>query len=157
MRQQAMTLTNVNQVPWHHMALPGFNELTLLLLKWDNFLQTVYTMATDGSWTAAESLDPCSTRLSAIIILNMPDKLLFVFHKEGFQLPAPSQCWEMIKCQYTNLTHWDTYKMAGIFNTFSNAFSVMKMFEFLIQFHLSSFLKVQLTIIQHWFRWWLGA
>ena len=40
---------------------------------------------------------------------------------------------------------------------FSSAFSWMKMFEFRLKFHWSLFLKVQLTIFQHWFRKWLGA
>ena len=41
--------------------------------------------------------------------------------------------------------------------TLSNAFSWMKMSEFRLRFHWSLFLRVQLTIIQHWFRYWLGA
>ena len=41
--------------------------------------------------------------------------------------------------------------------TFSNAFSWMKIYEFRLTFHWSLFPRVQLTIIQHWFRWWLGA
>ena len=36
--------------------------------------------------------------------------------------------------------------------TFSSAFSWMKMFEFRLKFHWSLFLRVQLTIFQHWFR-----
>ena len=36
--------------------------------------------------------------------------------------------------------------------TFSSAFSWMKMFEFRFEFHRSLFLRVQLTIFQHWFR-----
>ena len=51
------------------------------------------------------------------------------------------------------LTHWGQDNIADIFQTiFSNAFHWMKMFEFQIQFDLSLFLRVQLTIIQHWFR-----
>ena len=56
------------------------------------------------------------------------------------------------------LTHWGRDKMAAIFQmTFSSAFSSMKMLEFRLRFHWSLFLRVQLTIIQHWFRYWLGA
>ena len=56
------------------------------------------------------------------------------------------------------LTHWGRNKMDVISQTtFWSAFSWMKMFEFRITFHWSLFLRVQLTIIQHWFRWWLGA
>ena len=49
--------------------------------------------------------------------------------------------------------HWGRDKMAAIFQTtFSNGFSWMKMYEFRLTFHLSLFLRVQLTIFQHWFR-----
>ena len=53
---------------------------------------------------------------------------------------------------WTNrLTHWDRDKMAAIFQTtFSNAFSWMKMHEFQLRFHWNLFLRVQLTIFQHW-------
>ena len=51
------------------------------------------------------------------------------------------------------LTHWGRDKMATISQTiFTNAFSWMKMFEFWSKFHLSLFLRIQLTIFQHWFR-----
>ena len=58
---------------------------------------------------------------------------------------------------YQVLTHWGRDKMAAIFQTtFSNGFSWMKMFEFRLKFHWNLFLRVQLTISQHWFRQWLG-
>ena len=41
--------------------------------------------------------------------------------------------------------------------TFSNAFSWMKIYEFWLKFHWSLFLRFQLTIYHHWFRYWLGA
>ena len=51
------------------------------------------------------------------------------------------------------LTHWDRDKMDAISQTiFWSAFSWMKMFEFRLKFHWSLFLRVQLTIFQHWFR-----
>ena len=44
-------------------------------------------------------------------------------------------------------------QMAAIFQTtFWNVFSWMKMFEFRVKFHWSLFLKVQLTMLQHWSR-----
>ena len=52
-----------------------------------------------------------------------------------------------------DLIHWDRDKMADIFQTtFSNVFSWMKMYEFLLRFHWSLFLRVILTIFQHWSR-----
>ena len=54
--------------------------------------------------------------------------------------------------------HGGRDKMTTILQTtFSNAFSWQKMFEFRLKFHWTLFLRVQLTIFQHWFRWWLGA
>ena len=51
------------------------------------------------------------------------------------------------------LTHWGPDKMAAISQTtISNAFSWMKMLEIWYKFHWSLFLRVQLTIFQHWFR-----
>ena len=50
-------------------------------------------------------------------------------------------------------THWDRDEMDAISQTtFWSAFSWMKMFEFRLKFHWSLFLRVQLTIFQHWFR-----
>ena len=53
--------------------------------------------------------------------------------------------------QDSTLTYLPLDKIAAISQTtFSNAFSWMKSFVFW-------FLKVQITIFQHWFRYWLGA
>ena len=51
------------------------------------------------------------------------------------------------------LIHWGRDKMDTISQTmFSNAFSWMKMYKFRFRFHLSLFLRVQLTTYQRWFR-----
>ena len=48
------------------------------------------------------------------------------------------------------LTHWGRDKLAAFpQTTFSNTFSLMKMFELREQFHWSLFLRVQLTIFKH--------
>ena len=61
-------------------------------------------------------------------------------------------------CLAMFLTHRGRNKMDTISQTtFSNAFFVMKMFEFRLKFHWSLFPRVQLTIFQQWFRQWLGA
>ena len=44
---------------------------------------------------AVDALAPCVTRSSATIVLNMQDKWILDFCKEGFQLPVPSPCWEI--------------------------------------------------------------
>ena len=68
---------------------------------------------------------------------------------------------------YLALTHWVQDKMAAIFQTtFLNAFSWMKMYDFILIFHSSLFQRVQLIILQLWFsanqvrthylnQWWL--
>ena len=61
--------------------------------------------------------------------------------------------WQGATSTYIFLTHWGRDKINAILQTtFSDASSWMKMFEFWLKFHLSLFLKVQLTIFQHWFR-----
>ena len=85
-------------------------------------------------------------------------------------LMAPSnylnKCWLFIKGAralgyspqtisqvHMNLTHWGWDKMDAISQTtFSSTFSWMKMFEFRLKFHWCLFLRVELTIFQHWFR-----
>ena len=77
------------------------------------------------------------------------------FKTKSMSLPPTSQ-WHIVPHHW--LTHWGRDKMVAIFQTtFSNAFSWMKMFKFRLKFHWSLFPRVQLTIFQHWFRWWLGA
>ena len=67
-------------------------------------------------------------------------KVLLV-HKEWFQV-----------CR-TCVTHWGRDKMNAILQTtFSSALCRTKMFEFRLNFHCSLFLRVQLTIFQHWCR-----
>ena len=54
---------------------------------------------------------------------------------------------------WSSLTHWGRDEMDNISQaTFSNALSSMKMLKFRLEFHWSLFLRVQLTISQHWFR-----
>ena len=54
--------------------------------------------------------------------------------------------------------HWGRDKMVAVSQTmFSNAFSWMKMYEFRLKFQWSLFLRFQLIIFTHWFRYWLGA
>ena len=50
------------------------------------------------------------------------------------------------------LTHWGRCKMAAFSQTtLSNKFSWMKILEFRLKIHWSLFLRVLLTIFQHWF------
>ena len=56
------------------------------------------------------------------------------------------------------LTHWGRDEIDDISRTtFSNAFYWMKMYWLRLEFHWSLFPRVQLTMFQHWLRWWLVA
>ena len=56
-------------------------------------------------------------------------------------------------CYWHALTDWGRDKIAAISQTtLSNVFSSTKMLKFRWIFHLSLFLRVQLTIFRHWFR-----
>ena len=58
---------------------------------------------------------------------------------------------------YRQLTHFSSDRMAAISQTFSKEFSWMRILAFWLKFSWTLFLRVQLTISQHWFRHWLGA
>ena len=63
---------------------------------------------------------------------------------EKYRLPTVSS---------QSLTYWSRDKMAAVSQTtLSNAFSWMKMLKFRLRFHWSLFLRLQLTINQHWLR-----
>ena len=66
---------------------------------------------------------------------------------------GPDDCIGWVTKHTWDLTHLPLDKMAAISQTlFSDAFSWMKSFVLWSKFHWSLFLRVQLTIIQHWFR-----
>ena len=93
-------------------------------------------------------------QISSIITQSVSRKILI---RGTPWLTREGELWG-VYCEFKVLTHWGQDKMAAIFQTrFSNAFSWMKMFEFLLKFHSSLFPRVQLTVFQHWFRQWLGA
>ena len=43
-----------------------------------------------------DALAPCVARSSAAMMLTLRNEWILIFHKEGFQLPAPSQYREMM-------------------------------------------------------------
>ena len=61
--------------------------------------------------------------------------------------------WDSLHPQLCALTHWGRDKMAAISQTtLSSAFLWKEMSECRLKFHWSLFIRVQLTIFQHWFR-----
>ena len=58
------------------------------------------------------------------------------------------------------LTHWGRGKIAKIAisqTTFLNAFSWIKMHKFRLGLYRNLIIRFELTIFQHWFRWWFGT
>ena len=80
------------------------------------------------------------------IVLITIDRRDFVFHALRFQPPGPRRNIKTVYPWYgdSHVKHFpdDIFKRI----------SWMKMFEFPSQFHWNLFLRVQLTIFQHWFR-----
>ena len=71
------------------------------------------------------------------------------------QTPPVCTRWEFAHILHSKKwdIHWGRDKMAIIFQTtFLNAFPWMQIYELRLRFHWSLFLRVQLTIFQHWFR-----
>ena len=85
-------------------------------------------------------------------------QIAMFWHRENANLVKVIICDDAYIHLTQVLTHWGRDKMAAIFQTTSpSGFSWMKMYEFRLTLHWSLFLGVQLTIFQHWLRWWLGA
>ena len=83
----------------------------------------------------------------------LPSGLGMCVTKPISSVPLFSRLLTIVKTLVTCLTHWGRDEIDAILQTTSSsAFSWMKMFEFRLKFHWSSFLRVQLTIIQYWFR-----
>ena len=96
-------------------------------------------------------LDKCNTMLNIDLIHA---RMVSANKRRCYIFDVFSHCMKQILA----LTHWGRDKMDAISQTtFSSAFSWMKIFEFRLKFHCSLLPGVQLTIFQHWFRWWLGA
>ena len=107
------------------------------------------------------SLGPCLVLLTAKWLIfrydmSVQDHLISISGGVTWNLthiPLNDILLDDLQAGCNGLTHWGRDKMADIFQTtFSSAFSWMKMFEFRLKFHWSLFLRVQLTIFQHWFR-----
>ena len=90
----------------------------------------------------------CHSFIGTLLLVGAPLGRLQYLEGYGWNWPVLDQ----------HLTHPGRDKMAAIFHTtFLIAFSLMKMFEFRLEFHWSLFLRFQLTINHHWFRLWHGA
>ena len=114
-----------------------------------------------GSWNRTRSVaDQLSTgdhyhdnQSGALLYSQIIESNLMI----GHPVPRPEY---MTECQESSpiKTHRGRDKVAAISQTtLSIAFSWMKMLQFRLNFYWSLFLRVKLTMLQHWFRYWLGA
>ena len=86
----------------------------------------------------------CDNLVSLFVLDMAPSFLFYCINLTSSALPY------MYGIQ-TWLTHRGQANMDTISQrTFSNAFSLMKMFEFQLKFHWGLFLRVQLTTNEHW-------
>ena len=76
-------------LPLKNLARKG---LTLLVLRTENWTNQVNTIA-------ANALALCFARSSTTVVhvFTMYNEQGLVFHREGFKLPVPNQCQEMIE------------------------------------------------------------
>ena len=115
-------------LPWCHVASLRVNELNNILTTYGF---TSYTTTVLSAWNLPQFIHlilPCMTFENGLMFYAC---LWFGSHKTWYQLHD----W--------HLTHWDRDKMAPIFQiTFSNAFSLMKMYTFWLKFHWNLFPRV---------------
>ena len=117
-----------------------------------------YTFKRESVWFSIHMLESVSNafgpRNTAIGILKFIIKFYLLGHNARVLQYICNRYWlKFIVTACLMLTHWGRDKMDVILQTtVSGAFSLMKMFEFRLNFHWSLFLRAQLTIFQHWFR-----
>ena len=91
----------------------------------------------------------CSVVMSALslVAVKFSDRSHpITHHQDHWTLPNFDAKWIGLS-NLRSLSHWGRDKMAEIFQRiFSNAFSLMKVHEFVLRFHWSFFLRVQLTL-----------
>ena len=144
-------------------------------LKWFYFIDCNCVNNIKSSRNRYSSL-PCKRRIYILhshlsfllIVFNIIWSNLFIFRVWNISVCSPDQhcairnhvhdcdrCFHMVQVRPSAppLTHWGRDKMAAISQTtLSIAFFSMNMLEFRLNFHWRSFLRVQLSKFQHWFR-----
>ena len=78
---QTTLLKMAHEISWYHLELLNVDASgALMRIFWDNKVNIF----------ADDALAPCVTRPSAVMVLIMWDKQMFVFHKEEFKLSISS-------------------------------------------------------------------
>ena len=119
------------------------NEMDIWSALW---ILMAWCFSTRASVVTMLSTHPCISSCLWVKLFQVPRHS--IYHKH-----SPHLFWSFISKFIYLLTHWGRDIMDAISQkTFSSAFCRTKIFEFRLNFHWSLFLRVQLTIFQHWFR-----
>ena len=134
---------------WLHLEVPNIQMSCSDSTKWQSTRLVVPVMTTRAtcpiSWSAISSL--CLPRI-LLLILSIS---IHISWSLSIFLSCPMGPQGDISCDAFNSS--PSGQMAAISQTtLSNTFSWLKMLEFWLKFHWSLFLRVKLTIFQHWFR-----
>ena len=121
-------------------------------------LQEDYCCMTHGEfellkWQCTKCLTPATGNICICGIKKVFDFNPGCWKQNTGTWSCSSFLMDVVSNEFVSSTHWGRDKMAAVSQTtLSNVFSWMRMLEFWLRFHWSLFLRVQLTIIQHWFR-----
>ena len=126
--------------------------LSLLTIMLDKYIHKCVSYPSE----TIQKLSDLLSLLSFMLFSSVPIGILvftMLFQLQYMQPQTPSVQSAATIIYKSPLTYLPLDKMAAISQTiFSNAFSWMKNFVFWLQFHWRLFRRVQLTILQHWFR-----
>ena len=158
-----LSLRNIFMQKWHHITcIKNIHKFKKPLVKWVSVWIPVAT-----------HIPPFITHRDCLLPFHLEPAVGVGLHNKSAQhinthgecsccnVPllkqgcSPTDTWmiDSIISWYVSITYWGWDKMAVTSQTtFSNAFSWMKLYEFLLKFHWSLFLRVQITIFHHWFR-----
>ena len=127
--------------PWPLLPILGLLESTISL----DMLQC--TVVSQDQWEFLSFTKGHWQSLNTSPTMNAIWQPLGLYKETAKEWKEGQRNWQTVS------THLPLDKMAASSQTiFSDAFSWMKNFVFWLKFHWSLFLRVQLTITQHWFR-----
>ena len=123
-----------------------YKNLTITKVPWITFVYIHGNINWYGCWRCQVINHLCPSCYTNRIIYSTSPWSIDQQQVRLF-LPTPMSSWRV------HLRYWGRDKMAAISQTtLSDEFSCMKIHELRLIFHWALFLRVQLTIFQHWFR-----
>ena len=167
-----MTLSLLLLAKKHAKRLAGLTE-TLIFINWDfsDFFISIVTLGITSPgnvglpWMMWVPLGTVSAIPCTMYWDNGNMGLLSLMSTRWtINCREKKKLFDIWYCTTTHRTQWVNSSPRGQYGChfaaqtiFSKAFSWMKNFVFWLKFHRSLFLRVLLTITQHWLRSWLGT